>query len=109
MTRTEDESMPSVGERLLTALYEADERCDAARAGWATLPGSSREAAAAFYDELHAANDERAAAACQLWGYMEGEPRGHYDGPERPTAEELAAWAFLQDWKYRRPHGGRHD
>jgi hypothetical protein len=57
---------------------------------------------AAFYDELHEAYDERAAAASQLWGYFEGEPRGHYDGPERLCAEELAAWRFLGWGKARR-------
>jgi hypothetical protein len=102
--------MASTGERLLVALHEADERCDRARAGWATLPGSSQEDSAAFFDELHAAYDERQAIATQVFGYFEGEPRGHYDGPERPSAEELAAWTYHQDWKYhRRPLGGRRE
>jgi hypothetical protein len=107
--------MPSIGEKLLTALHAADARIDAVRAEWDTLPRAPgatwipQEIRDAYYDRLHQAEAERETAASQLWGYMEGPGRGRYDGPERPTAEELAAWQFFTDWKYRRPHGGRRE
>ncbi|HEV8275466.1 MAG TPA: hypothetical protein VGQ26_07195 [Streptosporangiaceae bacterium] len=106
--------MPSIGEKLLIALHDADDRIDAVLAEWDTLPRAPgatwipQEIRDAHRARRHQGEAERQAVAFQVWGYFEGpSARGRYDGPERPTAEELAAWTFLTHWRYLRTHRSR--
>lgn len=108
--------MTSTGWQLINALHDADDRIKAVQAEWDTLPRAPgatwipQDVRDAHYDRLHQAQDDRQAVASQTWGYFEGPSgRGHYDGPERPTAEELAAWTFLTHWRYARPLGGSRE
>jgi hypothetical protein len=106
--------MTGTGARLLAALHAADDRIRAVEAEWDTLPRAPgatwipQEIRDAHRARCHQAGAERQAVAYQVWGFFEGPSAlGRYDGPERPTAEELAAWTFLTHWRYLRTHRRR--
>src|SRR5689334_4937021 len=99
-TMTGGMTMPgeTTGARLIAAVLAAAEQAEAVRAEWDTLPREPagwirKEIREAWFTRVRAAEDADAAARAACWGYFEG--RRGYDGPERPAAEELAAWWFL--------------
>jgi hypothetical protein len=88
------------GARLIAAVLDADAEVEK----WPILfwdeGGNAKPAPPGNWAKHMQARDKASAAREQCWGYFEG--RGRYEGPGRPTAEELAAWWFLGWGKARR-------